>query len=242
MRLGFRHKKERGPQIKTTKRTPALRHFELGNVERSGVADTLFADVEPTQWDFNQAMAALVADIIQVIPEFSHYRSQQIAISAAYSRSSRRSGVLAYVLPLRYDHGSPVELRKQGCLIQHWAMPVMNHNGEELLYIVYFLLPRFLKLSFRDRLETVIHELYHIHPRFNGDLRRFTGRNRLHGNMKQFDKKVSELTDAYLYHGSSPSLLSVMRCRYDAILKQFGAISAHQWVEPKPKLIKTDYC
>ena len=39
-----------------------------------------------------------------------------------------------------------------------------------MLYLLSFYLPRFLKLPWREKLATVIHELWHVNPQFNGDL------------------------------------------------------------------------
>ncbi len=51
-----------------------------------------------------------------------------------------------------------------------------------MLYLVTFCLPRFLDQDFDDKFITLFHELYHISPRFEGDLRRHEGRCALHSH------------------------------------------------------------
>lgn len=53
-------------------------------------------------------------------------------------------------------------------------------------------------LSPRERLITIIHELFHIDPSFHGGLRRFEGACPHHGPSKRdFDLKMAEFLDRY---------------------------------------------
>ena len=54
-----------------------------------------------------------------------------------------------------------------------------------MLYLVTFCLPRFLDQDFDDKFVTLFHELYHISPDFDGDLRRHDGRYDLHSHSKK---------------------------------------------------------
>ena len=63
-----------------------------------------------------------------------------------------------------------------------------------MLYILNFYLPRFLDLPFREKLTTMLHELWHIGPKFDGDVRRLGGRCFAHGSsQKQYDAHVEAL-------------------------------------------------
>lgn len=103
----------------------------------------------------------------------------------------------------------------------------------EILYILYFMLPRFLNRTPREKLETVIHELYHISPFFNGDLRRFKGRSVLHGSHKAYDSKVKALTDEFLASTHDVSTYAFLSERFD--LTQWKTCHIP---EPRPKLLK----
>jgi hypothetical protein len=82
----------------------------------------------------------------------------------------------------------------------------------EILYLVYFLTPRFFNLPPREKLITVFHELYHISPAFDGDIRRFPGRNFAHGSStKRYNTLMANLVDDYmagLDKDALPSFLS----------------------------------
>lgn len=184
-------------------------------------------------------MHRLVCEIIAVLPEFRGLRPESIQISATQSKKRTRGGLIAFVLPLRYKHGSPVEVRKMGRTVYHYAMMPVFQDGREVLYIVYFLLPRFCNLSFRDKLETVIHELFHINPLCNGDLRRLPGRSYLHGNsLREYDERIRLLTDKFLQSPHSPEAYDFLRWNHWQICRRYGQMIANKIVEPKPKLIK----
>ena len=87
-------------------------------------------------------------------------------------------------------------------------------------------------------METVVHELYHIHPAFNGDLRRFNGRSKLHGNAKEFDKRVRELTDSFLVTTQNPEAYEFLRWGPYTLRLRYGDILARHFPEPKAKLLK----
>lgn len=185
-------------------------------------------------------MENLMRAILARVPEYAHYTAEQIAVSASYCRSHRRAGLLAYVVPLKFKNGSPVERRVRGKRILHWAMVPTFRNGQEVLYIMSFLLPRYWKQTFRQRLETVVHELYHIHPSFNGDLRRFAGRNRLHGDMKEYDAQVKRLTDIFLDTGPPEEALEFLRIAQRSPLLDREYLRAHHFPEPRPKLLHVE--
>ncbi len=188
--------------------------------------------------DFNMSMTRLIAEIVQRVGDFHHIRPNQVLVSATFNRSTRKSGLLAYVLPLKYRAGSPVERRVRGSREYHWAMLPVVQDGVEILYIVYFMLPRFLHRSPREKLETVVHELYHISPLFNGDLRRFKGRSVLHGSHKAYDEKVRELTEEFLATDPNPESYAFLS---EKVLVP-DRFSAFHIPEPRPKLLKVALC
>lgn len=184
-------------------------------------------------------MSKLVSDICKKIPDFRSIRLEQVQISATYNRKKRRGGLIAYVLPLRYRHGSPVQEKVRGRTVYHWAMLPHRHpdTGLEILYVIYFMLPRFYNLSAREKLETIVHELYHISPRFNGDLRWFQTRG-LHGNREEYDREVARLTDLYLSAEPDLELQNFLRPTFVLAQRLFGEIRATHIKEPRPTLLK----
>ena len=188
--------------------------------------------------DFNQGMHRLVGDLIREVPEFGRFDPDRILVSSSFNRSRRRTGLLAYLLPLKYKGGSPVERRVRGRTAYHWARLPTFRQGREILYVIYFLLPRFLNLSFREKLETIVHELYHIHPDFNGDLRRFKGRSQIHGSLREYEAVVKRLTSRFLESSVSMEDFAFLKKNFWHASRLWDGIEAIHLPEPKPKLIR----
>jgi predicted metallopeptidase len=135
-------------------------------------------------------------------------------------------GSLAKIHPLRFAGGEKAVKARRGRRNILCTMPTIMHQGEEILYVIYFLIPRFLELPFREKLITIFHELYHISPDFDGDIRRFPGRNYAHGSStRSYNALMGKLVDIYLGgHADGERLhflqgnLSELRSRHRAIV------------------------
>jgi hypothetical protein len=113
-------------------------------------------------------------------------------------------------------------------------MPTIRHRGEEMLYVIYFLVPRFLELPFREKLITVFHELYHISPACDGDIRRFPGRNYAHGSStKRYNLLMGTLVDRYLELLPDHSLLSFLDGDFAALRARHRQIVARRHPAPR---------
>lgn len=193
-------------------------------------------------FDFNDSMRCVIREIAQTLPEFRHIDLQHIRISATYNRTRRRTGLLAYVLPLKYKNGSPIQTKKRGNRTYHFGITPTFHQGKELYYILYFMLPRFLNLPFRDKLETVIHELYHISPDFNGDLRRLKGRSYIHGNsLKEYDATIRKFTEQFLNSPHNSLVYEFFHWGYQKLENKHGNVLSSHTKEPRPKLIHVEH-
>jgi hypothetical protein len=160
----------------------------------------------------------------------------RVLVSASFSRSPSNTGLLAYVLPLKYKEATPVERRVRGSRTNQYSMMPVFHRGSEVLYIIYFMLPRFYNLSLRDKLETIIHEMYHVHPACNGDLRRFRGRSNVHGkSVEHYDTVIRDLTVKFLASDPPNSLYGFLKSNFRGTEQKFGKVVANHIPEPKPK-------
>ena len=95
-----------------------------------------------------------------------------VAISFCQARKNVTHGLQASLTPLRFEHGATTGQRGSR---RYSCQPVLDHNGLEYFYILSFYLPRFLNHSVEEKLSTLLHELWHISPAFDGDLRRHGG-------------------------------------------------------------------
>jgi hypothetical protein len=128
--------------------------------------------------------------LCESIADFRAYDTKKIAVSIGRSKGRAggrsRVGVWAYVVPLRtHSHTGRVRL----------VSTDLEQDFPDALYQMCFMFPRFGVLSAKERVETVVHELYHIHPSLNGELRTFAGAHRHHGpTPRAYNLKVSQLT------------------------------------------------
>jgi predicted metallopeptidase len=139
----------------------------------------------------------------------------------------------AALTPMRFAGGRMHTFRRG----QRWAVQrLCAADGREILYILNFYLPRFLDLEFREKLTTVMHELWHIGPTFDGDVRRYGGRCFAHGSSQQlYDAHVEQLVDLWFASGPPESVWDFLRHDFRGLLARFGRVHGRRI--PAPKLI-----
>ncbi len=139
----------------------------------------------PDRPDLNRAIAQLIRDISRRMPEFSHVRASRILVVAGEARRASRGTVK----PLAFADGKSVE-KETGR-----RKPIVRIAGRKMLYSIT-LRPLFFRDSTpRERVETILHELFHISTAFDGTL----DRARRHERMgRQFEKALRPLVRRYL--------------------------------------------
>jgi hypothetical protein len=183
-------------------------------------------------FDFCGHMRRLTADVVHHCPELSHIDYSRLLFAITQARTGRRHGLQARVTPLRFRNGHLIR-RHLGVNYQVQRYFV---DGREMLYLVTFCLPRFLDQKFLDKFITLYHELYHIAPEFNGDLRRHEGRYALHSHSKsRYDARMAEFARAYLSNGADQPLYSFMRMDYAQLEHRHGSVVGV--VVPRPRLL-----
>jgi hypothetical protein len=167
------------------------------------------------------------------ISELNHIDMERVAIGFCQTRRATSHGMFASLTPLRFQNGKRIT-RRSG---KEWKIQLyLSPEGKEYLYILNFYLPRFLELSLFDKLETVVHELYHISPSFDGDLRRFGGRCYAHGSsQKKYDAIVRRLTQEWLDAKPPPGIWEFLHYNYRQITERYGAVYGVKI--PAPKLL-----
>ena len=119
-------------------------------------------------FDFSSYMHQVCDKAISQNEELAHIDLSKIVIAFAQARKRVPHGLFASLTPLRFANGAKEEVRrKRKVTIQRIVI-----REEEMLYILRFYLPRFWDLDFREKLITVFHELWHISPNCDGDIRR----------------------------------------------------------------------
>jgi hypothetical protein len=184
-------------------------------------------------FDFCGQVRRLCADIAARCESLRHVDVSRLLFAVTQARSHRKHGLQARVTPLRFRDGQLVR-RGRGPSDQQVQRYFVD--GREMLYVVTFCLPRFLDQSFDDKFITLFHELYHISPAFDGDLRRHEGRCALHSRSKRgYDAHMAGLARTYLAGGADPTLHGFLRLNFAQLEQRHGQVVGI--VVPRPKLV-----
>lgn len=184
-------------------------------------------------FDYTEAMECLSRHIVAHCPEFAHVDMDRVVVASIRTRSPGARGVYASVMPLRFMGGATTMTRRG----RTYSMPEVRIGDTEMLYLVYFALPRFADLDFRTKITTVFHELYHIGPGFDGDIRRFPGRNYAHGHSrKKYNESMEKLADEYLALPESELPTNFLEMSFKELETRYGRIGGRRVRPPRPKL------
>lgn len=183
-------------------------------------------------FDFCVHVQRLCADIVQHCEALRHIDVGRLLFAVTQARSGRTHGLQARVTPLRFHEGR-LRRRRRGVSYQVQRYFV---GDREMLYVMTFCLPRFLDQEFDDKFITLFHELYHIAPAFDGDLRRHQGRYAIHSHSKRgYDQYMADLARSYLANGADPELHTFLRLNFAQLQHRHGHVVGV--VVPRPKLI-----
>lgn len=190
----------------------------------------------PGPFDFSRAMHRLCDDIAHRMDEFSHIRMNEVAVTFAQARHRVAHGLQARLTPMRFECGRMTTVRGG----QRWTVQrLFAGNGparREMLYILTFYLPRFLDHGFREKLVTVFHELYHVSPLFDGDIRRLGGRYHTHSHsQREYDRQMEIFVDRYLSLGPPRPVYGFLKKRFRQLEAEHGGVVGLR--VPVPKLI-----
>lgn len=161
--------------------------------------------------DLSARLDALCRQLCQTLPQLAHIDPDRLLFTLVRSRAQGLHGTYARIVPLRFAGGASEITRRRGRIEETYRMPPLNHLGREIYYLISLLVPRFLRLSLEQKLTTLLHELYHISPACDGDIRRFNGRNFAHGHSRAaYNRLIGQLLDAFLATRPDPELLAAI--------------------------------
>lgn len=158
--------------------------------------------------NFNKTVRTLIRDIAARMPEFEHVRASRILVVAGEARRASRGTVK----PMCFRGGKHTDRTGR-------RKPVVRIRGKRILYCIT-LRPLFFRASTpQARIETVIHELFHLSRRFDGTLHA----GRRHAVLgEDFSRRLRPLVRRYL-KVCPPELL--------AALAHSGEVRVLQWLE-----------
>lgn len=158
--------------------------------------------------NFNLAVKALLRHVAATMEEFSHVKPGRVLVVAGEARRASRGTIK----PLCFTGGKLVS--KEGR-----RKPAVRVKGRRMLYLMT-LRPLFFRASTpKERVATVLHELFHISLKFDGTL---SGARRHARLGKDFSKRLRPLVRRYLK--SCPAALI-------APFAHDGEVRVLQWLE-----------
>ena len=156
------------------------------------------------------AVKRLVRDLASRVPELSHVRASRVLVVAGEARRASRATIrAAHFKETRKRAGS--ESRRK---------PLIRVKGRKILYVITLRPLWFVASGPRERIATIVHELYHVSPRFDGTLHRGRRHSRL--PLARYNRRVRRIVDRYL---------AVAPPEIVAPFSAHGTVRARMWLE-----------
>ena len=133
-----------------------------------------------------RAVRRLVKDLAARLPELAHVRASRVLVVSGEARRASRATI-------RPAHFKETRRRSDAGARRK---PLIRVKGRKILYVITLRPLWFLDSTPRERIATIVHELYHASTRFDGTLHRGRRHSRL--PLSAFDRRVRALVDRYL--------------------------------------------
>jgi len=199
--------------------------------------------------DYTARLTSLMEDIVQRVPALGFIDMGEVLVFARHGRRGA-GGALATCHTLGAPAGGPdryawVDRRTRRVVRQsEWfvvRVPEVRIAGRAVRHLISFALPRFCEQTLDGaakhghypegppwlaKLDTVVHELYHIDPGMGGIRRaaRADGTVSRHAHGPDFYRRVAALVRAYLATRPDPSMLDFLACDYRELARRHGAV------------------
>jgi hypothetical protein len=197
---------------------------------RSRQIDTHRA-IQPRSFDFTLRIRSVCGDMVERLPELGHIDLTKVAICFCQARKAVPHGIFASLTPLRFKDGATTMVRRGRT---YAVQRVRDEHGREMLYLMSFYLPRFQNLDLREKLITILHELWHISPDFNGDIRRHAGRYHAHSRSQcEYDRQMGLLADRWLAASPPEGLWSFLRHDFGELIAREGRVVGLKMARPR---------
>lgn len=170
--------------------------------------------------NLGKAIKAVMRDVSRRMPAFEHIDPSRILVVAGEARRASR----ATVRPLAF-----ADSRDRISADRRRAKPLVQIRGRQMLYVVVFRPRFFLRSSAEQRVETILHELWHISPRFDGTLDRARRHTQL--SAEGFRARFDPLVERYL---------EAMPAELKAALAHQGEALVRHWLERPAPFFRID--
>jgi predicted metallopeptidase len=168
-------------------------------------------------------------DMVRTVPALRYIQPRRVTIVAGPRVCRTRNGNLAQCFALRENEGEDVGYwynprSRRVVRVTPWTRRENSRvvlHGVEMPYLIMLRLPRLLQ---HQPLETFIHELIHIGPRFDGRMRRLR-----HG--RRFEDIVRHCAQDWRRDGD-PELVGALESDYATLTSRWGTLVAESFGPP----------
>jgi predicted metallopeptidase len=179
-------------------------------------------------------LTAVIASAVEFSHSFRHVDIRSLLVCVSSNKVTGRGGSYGKLVPMRFRNGSE--------FLQHnrrlYTIPRVYHNDARILYLVYFYMPRFLDLPPREKLRVIFHELYHIDPTFNGDIRRMGAVKSAHGfSKKHFNSLFEKDASGFMESITGTEMHSILSMTSDLLYAAYETVVARRMKIPRPVMI-----
>lgn len=202
--------------------------------------------------NYTERITRLMQDVVERTPRLSFIDLREIVVFGRFGRSDAE-GAFATCHCLTLPESDPGYYfwrdRSTGALTRRseWFVtksPQVRIGGRPIKYLISFVLPRFCDQALdRTRkaalypaqtpawvakLDTIVHELYHIDPEESGIRRvaRADGTDSPLSHGPMFYEDVAAMVQAYLASGPDPSLLDFLHDDFAGLTTRYGGVVA----------------
>jgi hypothetical protein len=170
------------------------------------------------------------------LAELQHIDMSRVAIGFCQTRKPVAHGLQAALTPMRFEGGQCSTVRRNRKLT---VQQIVDETGREFLYLLTFYLPRFLDQPLHEKLVTILHELWHISPGFDGDLRRHEGRCYVHtASEREYDAAMAVLAQKWLARRPPLAIYEFLQESFGSLCAKHGRVYGTRI--PAPKLIPAE--
>lgn len=168
--------------------------------------------------NFSRAVRLLIRDISKNVPEFAQVRAEAVLVVGGEARRASR----ATIRPTRFQDTGTARSADG----RH-RKPTVSFRGRKIRYVLT-LRPLFFRTGGAEkRIETILHELFHLSPEFDGTL----DPNRRHSvlNAEAFEAALRPIVKRYL---------AVCPQEHIDRFSFNGEVRVRQWLEKPPRMIR----
>jgi hypothetical protein len=190
--------------------------------------------VKPTV-NITDQLEALVADLCARMPALAHIDARRVLVCLTRTRRRAAGGTFAKIVPMCFADGTP--FKRDGDVL--YALPQIPTPAGDVRYLIYLYVPRFFEQPAERRLLTLIHELYHIAPAFDGTIRRFG--SRAHGNSRDdYNARLEPLVQAYLAAAPPADITAPLHADLRALAKTHTIIGRSLAIPKAVRMVRGD--